>query len=92
VTYVEIYVVYLDVSQVVGHDLGHGSPAGDHQHVPTPKTVVECFPGGFEELQALSHIGAEMGCRAVSAKVGSDVRIVPIGVDRADLAGGRAVE
>jgi hypothetical protein len=33
-----------------------------------------------------------MGCRAVSAKVGSDVRVVPIGVDLADLAGGRAVE
>ena len=47
---VEIHVVDLDVSQVVGHDFGHRSRACGHYPVPVPEGVVECIPRSLEEL------------------------------------------
>lgn len=89
---IEIHVMDLDVSQMVGHDLGHRSRAGGHHPLPLPEGVVECVPGGFEELEALRQVGAELSRGTARAEIRGHVRVVPIGVDLTDLAGGRTSE
>ena len=89
---VEINVVDLDISQVVGHGLGHRSRAGGHQPVPFPEDVVEGIPGGLQELKALRQVAAQPGCGATRAEIRGQVRVVPVGVELTDLAGGRTLE
>ena len=89
---VEIHVVDLDVSQMVRHDLGHRSRAGGHDPLPIPEGVVECIPRGFEELEALCQVGAELGCGAARAEICGQVRVVAVWVELTDLAGGRTSE
>lgn len=79
-------------AQVVGHDLGHRSRAGGHDPLPVPEDVVECIPRCFEETEALRQVGAELGCGAARAEIRGQVRVVPVGVELSDLAGGRTPE
>ena len=86
---VEINVVDLDISQVVGHGLGHRSRAGGHQPVPVPEAIVESIPGGFEELEAPRQVGAQLGCGAARGESRGTLRAVPGGVEAADPPGRR---
>lgn len=89
---IKVHVMNLDVTQMVGHELSHGSRARGHDPWPVPQGVVECLPRRFEEIKTMRKLAAELGCRTLRSEVRGHVRVVPVGVELANLAGGRTLE
>ena len=74
---VEVHVVYLDVPEVLAHDLGQGAWSGHHDRLTLPLDLIELVPPGFEEFERLSQVGAQLWRRAVGAGRCSPVGVVP---------------
>jgi hypothetical protein len=92
VTDVEIHVMDLDVSKVMGDDLAHRPGAGCHLSQFVPQSVIERAPRLLEKLERSFEVGTQFGRRSASAKIRGRVGVVVAGLEPTDFSGRRPSE
>jgi hypothetical protein len=86
ITNIEIHVMNLNVSQVMGDGLGHRFWASSHLSQSIPHLVIERIPSRLQKYERTFEVIAEFDGGPVRACICGDVCVVPNGMESADLA------